>query len=145
MEKSTVLISGMIIAIAIITGIIMTTDTDDEELSNGKDSQTEKVTEITPNEFQQQKEEHPGVVIDVRTQEEYDEGHLADVDHHFNLLSGYFETQLDSLDKDQTYYLYCRTGNRSGKAAALMVENGYQHVYNIGGFQDLVDAGVGSK
>ncbi|MDZ7680804.1 MAG: rhodanese-like domain-containing protein [Fodinibius sp.] len=53
--------------------------------------------------------------------------------------------QLKSLDKDKTYYLYCRTGNRSGQAAELMVENGFDNVYNIGGYQDLVDAGIPSS
>lgn len=86
-----------------------------------------------------------GVVIDVRTQKEYEAGHLALADRHHDLLNGDFEAQLDSLDKDKTYYLYCRTGNRSGKAAELMAEHGFEHVYNIGGFQDLVDAGLESK
>ncbi|WP_440999733.1 rhodanese-like domain-containing protein [Fodinibius sp. SL11] len=100
---------------------------------------------ISATEFQEKVKETPGVVIDVRTQEEYDEGHLANVDHQFNLLNGDFEASLDSLDKGETYYLYCRTGNRSGQATELMKKNGFENVYNIGGFQELVDAGVESK
>lgn len=98
--------------------------------------------EINAEEFKQKSKEDPGLVIDVRTEEEYQQGHLARVDHHFDLLNGEFEAQLDSLDKDKTYYLYCRSGNRSGKAAELMRENDFARVYNIGGFQDLVDSGL---
>lgn len=98
--------------------------------------------EVAASEFQDKIGEEPGVIIDVRTQEEFNEGHLANVDRHYNLLNGDFEAQLDSLDKDETYYLYCRTGNRSGQAAELMEQNGFEHVYNIGGYQDLVDAGL---
>lgn len=97
---------------------------------------------ISATEFQQQKEQQPGIVIDVRTQEEYDEGHLAETNQHHDFLNGNFEAQLNSFNKDETYYLYCRSGNRSGQAAKLMIENGFENVYNIGGFEDLVAAGL---
>lgn len=97
---------------------------------------------IAAEQFQQQLQKQPGVIIDVRTQEEFDWGHLAVADYHLNLLNGNFETSLDSLGKDKTYYLYCRSGNRSGKAAKLMGQNGFKNVYNIGGYQELVSAGL---
>lgn len=102
-------------------------------------------TRISTEKFQKKINETPGVIIDVRTQKEYNQGHLAKVDHQLNLLNGNFEASLDSLDKEETYYLYCRTGNRSGQATELMKENGFENVYNIGGFQELVDAGIESK
>lgn len=102
-------------------------------------------TRINAEQFQERVEEAPGVIIDVRTQKEYNQGHLAKVDHQLNLLNGEFEASLDSLDKEKTYYLYCRTGNRSGQATELMEKNGFKNVYNIGGFQELVDSGVESK
>jgi len=102
-------------------------------------------TRINAEKFQEKVNETPGVIIDVRTQKEYNEGHLADVNYQLNLLNGDFEASLDSLDKEKTYYLYCRTGNRSGQATELMKKNGFENVYNIGGFQDLVEAGVASK
>lgn len=109
-----------------------------------KQSEKKASMRLTAQEFQKQVETQPGIIIDVRTQEEYDAGHLAAVDRHLNLLNGDFEAQLKSLDKDKTYYLYCRSGNRSGQAAELMVESGFNNVYNIGGYQDLVDAGMPS-
>lgn len=100
---------------------------------------------ISAVEFKQKKEQDPGMVIEVRTLEEFEDGHLAAADLHYNLLNGDFEAHLDSLDRDETYYLYCRSCSRSGRAAQLMVEHGFSHVYNIGGFQDLVDAGLESN
>lgn len=102
-------------------------------------------TRMSAEQFQEKVGETPGVVIDVRTQKEYDQGHLAMVDDHLDFLNGNFEASLDSLDKEKTYYLYCRTGNRSGQAADLMKKSGFENVYNIGGFQELVDAGVKSS
>jgi len=86
-------------------------------------------------------ENNPGVIIDVRTQDEYDSGHLAEADLQFDLMSGEFAQQLDSLDKSKTYYLYCRSGNRSGKASRLMKDKGFENVYNIGGYSDLKNQG----
>ena len=48
------------------------------------------------------------------------------------------------LDKDKTYYLYCRSGNRSGQAARIMKSKGFDNVYNVGGFEDLVRFGFES-
>lgn len=100
---------------------------------------------ISPSEFKEKVKNDPGVVIDVRTDDEYNSGHLAMADHQFNLMDGEFESKLDSLNKDKTYYLYCRTGNRSGQAARLMKENGFENVYNVGGFRDLANEGFETK
>lgn len=97
--------------------------------------------DINVDEFKEKYSETPGVVIDVRTQEEYEEGHLVKTDHQYDFMNGEFEEQLDKLDKDETYYLYCRSGNRSGQAARMMKSKGFENVYNIGGFEDLANKG----
>lgn len=96
---------------------------------------------LKPETFKEKVEEVPGIVIDVRTPKEFSAGHLKLADHNYDLLSGEFEQKLENLDKNKTYYLYCRTGNRSGKAAGIMKSNGFENVYNVGGYQRLVDAG----
>ena len=95
--------------------------------------------------FKQQHQETPGIVIDVRTQDEYDDGHLKIANQHHDILNGDFQQQLDSLDKNETYYLYCRSGNRSGQATQMMKDQGFESVYNIGGYSDLVSAGLESE
>jgi phage shock protein E len=100
---------------------------------------------MNPQEFKTEINQSDGVIIDVRTADEFEDGHLQRVDHNFDVMSGEFQSKLDSLDKNQTYYLYCRSGNRSGKAAKMMKQNGFEKVNNIGGYQDLVDAGFDSS
>lgn len=97
--------------------------------------------DVSIDEFKEKYAEDAGVVIDVRSQQEYDEGHLAKTDMQLDLMNGEFEDSLDELEKDKTYYLYCRTGNRSGQAARIMKSEGFEKVYNIGGFDDLARAG----
>lgn len=137
MSNTVIVIGVIVIATIVFLGFLSN--------ENKKNKSGITVKNISANEFKQQKEQQPGIVIDVRTQEEFVEGHLAETDQHHDLLNGDFESQLNSLDKDQTYYLYCRSGNRSGQAAELMVENGFENVYNIGGYEDLVNAGLENK
>jgi phage shock protein E len=75
---------------------------------------------LNPDAFKQKVNETPGVVIDVRTKGEFNGGHLKIADFNYDVMNGEFQAKLDSLDKNATYYLYCRTGNRSGKAAKIM-------------------------
>lgn len=125
------------IATLLIVGIIMFNIFNKANTEKG----TTMSIDISIEEFKEKRAETKGVLIDVRTQGEYDEGHLAETDLQYNLMNGEFQSQLDSLDKDETYYLYCRTGNRSGQAARIMKNAGFDKVYNVGGFEELVDAG----
>lgn len=97
------------------------------------------------NDWKQKIENEPGLVIDVRTQSEYDQGYLEKVDMHYDFNSGEFEEKVDTLDKEKTYYLYCRTGNRSGQAAEIMKKRGFENVHNIGGYEDLANSGFETK
>lgn len=97
---------------------------------------------ITATEY---KEEHANkkeaILVDVRTPAEFKEGHLPKAKNS-DFLSGQFQEEMQHWDKSKTYYLYCASGNRSGKAAKLMEEAGFKHIYNIGGFNDLKEAGL---
>ncbi len=70
------------------------------------------------------------VIIDIRTKEEYDTGHIAGA-LNFNYYSQAFKSQISSLDSSKKYIIYCRSGNRSGKAMPMFEEAGFKEVYNI--------------
>jgi phage shock protein E len=55
------------------------------------------------------------VLIDVRTPEEYVNGHVKGA-KNLNFMDDSFQAQVGKLDKNKRYYLYCASGNRSGKA-----------------------------
>ncbi len=78
------------------------------------------------------------MLIDVRTAEEYAEGHLEGA---INVeLAEDMAIKLPTEAKGQTLELYCRSGGRAGTAAQLLTQAGYQ-VKNIGGIDDLVAQG----
>ena len=76
------------------------------------------------------------VVLDVREQEEYDQGHIPGA----VLLPVGEITQESASDavpeKDTVVLVYCRSGNRSKAAASELVQLGYTQVYEFGGIQD---------
>lgn len=72
------------------------------------------------------------VVIDVRTRAEYSSGHIPQA-KNIDIMSGGFEQQLEKLDKQKSYYLYCRSGGRSSSAAAKMGTLGFRNVFNLVG------------
>lgn len=79
------------------------------------------------------------VVIDVRTPEEFDEGHVADA-QRIGLADADFADQIAALDPDVDYVVYCRSGNRSAQAAAEMRALGLD-VLDGGGLPDMEAAG----
>jgi rhodanese-related sulfurtransferase len=81
------------------------------------------------------------VVIDVRSPGEFALGHV-DGAENIDFQSPDFDERVASLDRDGTYYLYCRTGNRSGMAARIMRELAFENAYNVGGLDSLERAGV---
>lgn len=104
-----------------------------------------KNLDINTTEFKEKLDQDRGVIIDVRTKEEYDAGYLKLTDDQKDFLNGDFQKSVHSLDKDKTYYLYCRSGNRSAKAAQILDEEGFENVFNVGGYNELVNAGFESS
>ncbi len=74
-------------------------------------------------------------ILDVRTPEEVAEGYIPNAVNIDIYLGPDFLAELEKLDKRKNYYVYCRSGNRSGQACAIMNSLGFENAYNLeGGF-----------
>ncbi|MGD1843570.1 MAG: rhodanese-like domain-containing protein [Thermonemataceae bacterium] len=107
--------------------------TQEEEMA---ETTTDKmvVQNLSPTQMKAYMTQKPGIVLDVRTPEEYSEGHLPNA-KLINFYDEDFKEQLNQLDKTKTYYVYCKAGGRSTKATELMASQGFTKVYNMeGGF-----------
>jgi phage shock protein E len=81
------------------------------------------------------------VVIDVRSPAEVAEGAITGATVlDFN--AGEFEAKIGDYDRNAAYLVYCRSGNRSGQAVAIMKELGFTDVIDAGAFSDLQAAGA---
>ncbi len=79
------------------------------------------------------------VILDVRTKDEVDEGRIPN-SIHIDIHKGQeFLDELSTLDKDKNYYIYCKSGGRSGQACSIMNQLGFKNTYNlIGGFSQWI-------
>ncbi len=82
------------------------------------------------------------MILDIRTPGEYSGGHIPNsmlLDYH----SPGFRDSLASLDRDKTYFIYCRSGNRTGRAVDIMKELGFTRVYELrGGIKSWLSSGL---
>jgi len=78
-------------------------------------------------------------LIDVRTMEEYEAGHIDDA-LNFNIIdSETFVKQIENLNKNEPVYLYCKMGGRSSRAADILKEKGFTKICDYsGGYNDWV-------
>jgi rhodanese-related sulfurtransferase len=82
------------------------------------------------------------ITVDVRTPGEFMTGHIQGA-QNIDFESGSFESQIETLDKNGTYAVYCRSGNRSGQAVKVMQDAGFKNIYNLnGGVIDWANAGL---
>jgi rhodanese-related sulfurtransferase len=70
------------------------------------------------------------IVIDVRTPEEFNEGHIKNA-ININFYDTNFKNQLNNLDKDKKYLIYCRSGARSSKTLDIMRNLEFNEVYDL--------------
>lgn len=77
-------------------------------------------------------EKGDGLLLDVRTDQEYAAGHLEG-STQINFNSPDFQQKIKELDPETPVYVYCRSGARSGNAAKMMKQLGFKAVYNLEG------------
>ena len=81
-------------------------------------------------------------LIDVRTQNEVESGKIRANAFHFDIQEPGFEQNIQDLDREATYYVYCMAGGRSSKAQQTMKKLGFTHVVNVeGGLSAWTEAG----
>src|SRR5690606_38149639 len=86
---------------------------------------------------EQLKEDDNALVLDVRTPEEVEEGYIPGATHIDIYLGQGFLDEVEKLDLSKNFYVYCRSGNRSGQACAILNSLGVENAFNLeGGFND---------
>lgn len=105
--------------------------------------------DLDPNSAWEMIQENKGnsnfVLLDVRTPGEYEESHIEG-----SILINYqapdFKDELQKLDKDKTYLVYCRSGMRSAASIDIMIDNGFKKIHNIlGGIMGWENCGLPVK
>jgi rhodanese-related sulfurtransferase len=88
--------------------------------------------DIELDEFEKKIASEKYLLVDVRTAEEFAEGHIEDA-LNIDYFSATFSDDISKVGFEIPVLLYCRSGNRSGKAMKIMKELGFKEVYNLEG------------
>jgi rhodanese-related sulfurtransferase len=105
-------------------------------------STSSSAIDLSVTEFSAKVAEAGVITLDVRTPGEFAEGHVEGA-CLIDFQSGNFENEIATLDKNATYAVYCRSGNRSGQAVKVMQDAGFTNVFNMnGGVIDWANAGL---
>ncbi len=87
------------------------------------------ITELSQNDIKK------GILVDVRTPEEYAAGHIDNA-LNINWFDSDFSDRIRDLEKNKTIYVYCKKGGRSAKAARLLDSLGFKSVVDLKGGYD---------
>lgn len=110
-----------------------------EQANAEKKTKPSRIKDISPVEaydlIQKNRAKPDFVVLDVRTEQEYKNGHLENA-VLMDFFSAQFGEQLADLDRNRTYLVYCKIGCRSKIAQERMEKQGFKMVYNVSGGKD---------
>ena len=120
---------------ALVIGVLLTSACIQTETNIAKpEIQIQMMEDITPEEayiLKQENKDNPNfVILDVRTPEEFSGeyiGNAVNLDYYSNT----FKNDLDKLNKNKTYLIYCRSGRRSENALNIMKDLDFKEVYNV--------------
>jgi rhodanese-related sulfurtransferase len=96
------------------------------------ETQEERVERVSKAKFQEKMASGEYILFDVRTVEEYMEGHIEG-SKNLNYLDENFSNTIATLNKNYKYLIYCQSGVRSAKALQQMKEAGFIHVLELEG------------
>ncbi len=123
---------GALIGGFVLTGVYIKTETNTAK----SETQIQIIENITPEEayilILESKDNPNFVILDVRTPEEF-LGEYIENAVNLDYYSDTFKNDLDKLDKNKTYLIYCRSGRRSENALNIMKELDFREVYNMSG------------
>lgn len=121
MIKRISLISALFVGLSLITNC-----------KNNQSESTSQIKLVTAEEMQTILDVEDAQLIDVRTPEEFAEGHILNA-QNIDFSSPTFDEEVNKLDKSRPVILYCRSGGRSAKCAEKLEKAGFKKIYDLEG------------
>lgn len=95
--------------------------------------QSERIEILSPSEYKTAISNPKTQLVDVRTRPEYCDGHIEGALNIDLFQNSIFIEEFEKMDKDRPVYIYCRSGGRSLRAAAKLVDMGFTKIYDLQG------------
>ncbi len=136
MVKNPKTLALLLLSVSLVTGAALMGGCVGRETGTSSQQTTQIIEDITPQEAYtsiQENQDNPDfAIIDVRTPEEFTEGHIEGA-INIDFYSETFPDELNILDKNKAYLIYCRSGGRSGDALVIMASLDFKEVHNMTG------------
>lgn len=136
-------IAALLLALVLVLAACGNDDAQNSGAATKNADGTDRVVQMTPKQAAALIDETPDlVIVDVRTPEEFAEGHIPGA-VNIDFSADDFVEQVGNLDPDAETLVYCRTGNRSSQAVAKMTPLGFSKIRHLSdGYVAWVDAGL---
>ena len=128
-----IIITIAALSIVAIGGFLLLSSPEENSVSEDQSSQEVNIETIKTD------VSNGALLIDVRTEEEYQAGYIEGAD--LFTLARLQNGETPDVPKDNKIYVYCRSGNRSAEAASLLKSAGYSDVVDLGGINDVIAIG----
>lgn len=143
MENKIIFISLIFVALLIGSALLYTPKKDMEKNTTiqNNDIKNSVLATVSAPIFASENTSDNRILIDVRTKEEYEAGHIKNA-KNIDSSSPTFLQDINALDKTKQYSVYCRSGNKSNQALKLMESLGFEDVIDLrGGITEWLNIG----
>lgn len=114
--------------------VLLTLGTFLSSCTSAQDNSNSAIKTISVSEFENLIKENKGILVDVRTTGEFQAGHIEGA--KLITIDANFEKNIKSINKEEPFLVYCKSGRRSMNAAKILESNGFTKIYNLnGGFK----------
>ena len=108
-------------------------------MNTAKGQSSEHVTIVDSKTFKTAIAQDNAQLVDVRTSEEFEEGTIGKAENIDFFDKENFKSEFSKFDKSEPIYIFCRSGNRSQKAAHRLVDMGFENIIDLeGGYLNWV-------
>ncbi|MGV0756304.1 rhodanese-like domain-containing protein [Empedobacter brevis] len=120
-----------ILGIALLTGILFLSSCANQSSNiEGKQAKQEEILSTLDNASEVNLKNKKNILLDVRTPEEFAEGHVPGA-INIDVKNSSFEKEIQKLDPKKNYYIYCKSGVRAKLATEKMQEKGFKNAKNF--------------
>ncbi|WP_353097318.1 rhodanese-like domain-containing protein [Empedobacter brevis] len=120
-----------ILGIALLTGILFLSSCANQSPNiEGKQAKQEEILSTLDNASEVNLKNKKNILLDVRTPEEFAEGHIPGA-INIDVKNSSFEKEIQKLDPKKNYYIYCKSGVRAKLATEKMQEKGFKNAKNF--------------
>ena len=122
---------NLILSVVTVFSLVACGQTAEKSSASQEATEVVKAT-VSINDAEAKMKEANVLIIDVRTPDEFKQGHIEGA-QNINVLDATFKEKVAQLNKDQAVVVYCRSGSRSAKAQGIMANMGFIETYNMQG------------